>query len=202
MSVFYYDFSSPYAYLAAERISGLFSEAGAEQPEWKPVSTAFIFRAANKVPWSLQPDGPRPEDLEEIARRAAERGLPEVKYVEGWPDRSYSLAPLRAAWYAKATGRVVSFSLAAFRQHFAAGRRLDDVDNILIAAAASELHPNAVSKGIESKQAKEALTEATEEAIALGAVGVPTVAIGEELFWGDDRLEDAAQAAARVALGE
>jgi 2-hydroxychromene-2-carboxylate isomerase len=195
VSVFYFDFSSPYAYLAAERISGVFSEAGAEQPEWKPVSTAFIFRAAGKVPWSMQPDGPRPDDLEEIARRAAERGLPEVKYVDGWPDRSYSLAPLRAAWYAKAAGRVVSFSLAAFRQHFAAGRSLADVDNVVLAAAACELHPNAVLKGIESRQAKEALIEATDEAIALGAVGVPTVAVGEQLFWGDDRLEEAAAAA-------
>ncbi len=197
MSVFYYDFSSPYSYLAAERISGLFSEAAADQPEWKPVSTAFIFRAHDRVPWSLQPDGPDPADLEEIARRAAERGLPEVKYVEGWPAESYSLTPLRAAWYAKATGRVVSFSLAAFRQAFAAGRRLDDVDNVLIAAAACELHPNAVTKGIESRQAKQALTEATEEAIALGALGVPTVVVGDELFWGDDRLEEAAEAARR-----
>jgi 2-hydroxychromene-2-carboxylate isomerase len=195
-ATFYYDFSSPYAYLAAERISGVFAEAGAEQPEWMPVSTAFIFTAAGKVPWSLQPGGPNPADLEEIARRAAERGLPEVKYVEGWPDESYSLLPLRAAHYAKQTGRVVSFSLAAFRQQFAAGHRLDDLDNVLIAAAASELHPNAVSKAVETRPVKDAVREATDEAIAIGAIGVPTIAVGDELFWGDDRLEEAAAKAA------
>jgi 2-hydroxychromene-2-carboxylate isomerase len=201
-ATFYFDFSSPYAYLAAERISGVFAEAGAEQPEWKPVSTAFIFTATGKVPWSLQPDGPDPADLEEIARRAAERDLPEVKYAEGWPDESYSLLPLRAAHYAKQAGRVVSFSLAAFRQQFAAGRRLDELDNVLIAAAASELHPNAVAKAVETRPVRNAVKEATDEAIALGAVGVPTIAVGEELFWGDDRVEEAAEAAARVALGE
>jgi 2-hydroxychromene-2-carboxylate isomerase len=51
-----------------------------------------------------------------------------------------------------------------------------------------------VTKGIESKSVKEALRQATDEALALGVVGVPTVAIGDELFWGDDRLEDAAAA--------
>lgn len=200
MSVFYFDFSSPYAYLAAERISGVFSEAGAEQPEWKPISTAFVFKAANKLPWSLQPDGPNPADLLEIGRRASARGLPEVKYVEGWPDGSYSLAPLRAATYAKQSGRVVSFSLAAFRQSFAAGRDLSDIDNVLLAAAACELHPKAVVKGIESRQVKDQLKQATDEAVELGVTGVPTVAVGGELFWGDDRLEEAA--AAGVALGE
>jgi 2-hydroxychromene-2-carboxylate isomerase len=65
---------------------------------------------------------------------------------------------------------------------------------VLIAAAASELHPRAVTKGIESKTVKDALRTATEEAIALGVKGVPTVAIGTQLFWGDDKLEEAAAA--------
>jgi 2-hydroxychromene-2-carboxylate isomerase len=67
---------------------------------------------------------------------------------------------------------------------------------VLIAAAASELHPRAVTKGIESQTVKDALRKATDEAIALGVVGVPTVAIGSRLFWGDDRLEEAAAALA------
>ena len=86
--------------------------------------------------------------------------------------------------------------MAAFRQFFAAGRTLAELDNVLIAAAASELHPRAVTKGIESQTVKDALRKATDEAIALGVVGVPTVAIGSRLFWGDDRLEEAAAALA------
>jgi 2-hydroxychromene-2-carboxylate isomerase len=194
-AVFYYDFSSPYSYLAAERISALFAEAGAEQPEWQPISFGHLIQAIDKTPWSMQPDGPNPADLEEIQRRAAERGLPEVSYPQGWPVENYSLNPLRAAIYAKESGRVVSFTLAAFRQVFAAGRDMSDLDNVLLAAAACELHPNAVLKGIETKSVKERLRKVTEEASERGVSGVPTIAVGGELFWGDDRLEEAAKAA-------
>ncbi|HMA27719.1 MAG: 2-hydroxychromene-2-carboxylate isomerase [Solirubrobacterales bacterium] len=196
-ATFYYDFSSPYSYLAAERISGLFAQAGLEQPEWQPISFAHLLKASGRVPWSLRPEKANTADLEEIQRRAAERGLPEVRYPQGWPRDNYSLNPVRAAIYAKESGRVVSFSLACFRQVFAAGRDMSVMDNVLVAAAACELHPNAVLKGIESKSVKEKLRTATDEAVALGVEGIPTVAVGQRLFWGDDRLEDAVEAAAR-----
>ena len=191
-ATFYYDFSSPYAYLAAERISGLFAEAKVEQPDWRPISFGHVLRHTGRRPWSFGED--RGADFAEIQRRAEERGLPEVLYPQGWPVENYSLNPLRAATYAKESGRIVSFSLATFRQVFAAGRSMDDVDNVLIAAAACELHPNAVLKGMETRSVKDALRVATEEAIELGVEGIPTVAVGGELFWGDDRLEDAVRA--------
>jgi 2-hydroxychromene-2-carboxylate isomerase len=194
-ATFYYDFNSPYSYLAAERISGVFAETGAEQPEWQPISFGHVVQAIGRTPWSMQPDGPNPADLDEIQRRAAQRGLPEVIYPKGWPVENYSLNPTRAAIYAKESGRVVSFSLAAFRQVFAAGRDMSDVENVLLAAAACELHPKAVLKGIETKSVKERLKRATEEAIELGVAGIPTIALGGELFWGDDRLIEAAKAA-------
>src|SRR3954464_15559262 len=81
-SVFYYDFSSPYSYLAAERISGLFAEAGVEQPEWQPISFGHILQATGRRPWSFEEE--RRGHLDEIQRRATERGLPEVLYPEGW----------------------------------------------------------------------------------------------------------------------
>jgi 2-hydroxychromene-2-carboxylate isomerase len=193
-AVFYYDFSSPYSYLAAERISGLFAEAGAEQPEWKPISFGHLLAAIERRPWSWEED--RGAHFAEIQRRADERGLPKVLYPDGWPRETWSVLPARAATYAKETGRVVSFSLAAFRQHFAAGRDLSELDNVLIAAAACELHPNAVAKGVETKSVKDALRAATDEALARGVEGIPTVAVGDELFWGDDRLEEAVAAAA------
>jgi 2-hydroxychromene-2-carboxylate isomerase len=196
-ATFYYDFSSPYSYLAAERISGLFAEANLEQPEWQPISFGHVLQGSGRRPWSMQPDGPEPEHLAEIARRAAARGLPEVLYPQGWPVENYSLNPTRAAVYAKESGRVVSFTLACFRQVFAAGRDMSDVDNVLLAAAACELHPNAVMKGIETRSVKDRLRAATDEAIERGVEGIPTVAVGEELFWGDDRLEDAVEAARR-----
>ena len=193
-SVFYYDFSSPYSYLAAERISGLFAEAGAEQPEWKPISFGHLLAAIERRPWSWEED--RSAHFAEIQRRADERGLPKVLYPDGWPRETWSVLPARAATYAKETGRVVSFSLAAFRQHFAAGRDLSELDSVLIAAAACELHPNAVTKGVETKSVKDGLRAATDEALDRGVEGIPTVAVGDELFWGDDRLEEAVAAAA------
>jgi 2-hydroxychromene-2-carboxylate isomerase len=192
---FFYDFNSPYSYLAAERISGLFAEAGVEQPEWQPISFGHILKATGRKPWSMEKE--RRAHFAEIQRRADERGLPEVVYPEGWPIDNYSLNPVRAAVYAKESGRVVSFSLACFRQVFAGGRDMSEVDNVLIAAAACELHPNAVLKGIETQSVKDKLRAATDEALALGLVGVPTVAVGGQLFWGDDRLEEAVDAARR-----
>ena len=76
---------------------------------------------------------------------------------------------------------------------------MSDVDNVLIAAAACELHPKAVLKGIETKSVKEKLRAATDRAVELGLEGIPTVAVGDELFWGDDRLEEAVNAAASRA---
>jgi 2-hydroxychromene-2-carboxylate isomerase len=192
-SVFYYDFSSPYSYLAAERISGLFAEAGLEQPEWQPISFGHILKTTGRRPWSFEED--RTAHLAEIQRRADERGLPEVVYPQGWPVENYSLNPTRAAIYAKESGRVVSFTLACFRQVFAGGRDMSDLDNVLLAAAACELHPNAVTKGIETRSVKDRLRAATDDALALGLEGIPTLAVGDQLFWGDDRLEEAVQAA-------
>jgi 2-hydroxychromene-2-carboxylate isomerase len=194
-ALFYYDFSSPYSYLASERISALFAEAGTEQPEWQPISFGHLLATTGRRPWSIPPDGPDPDHLEELQRRAAQRGLPEVRFPKGWPVDNYSLNPTRAAVYAKESGKVVSFSLACFRQVFAAGRDMSDIDNVLLAAAACELHPNAVLKGIETKSVKEKLRAATEKAIEIGVEGIPTIAVGDRLFWGDDRLEEAVEAA-------
>ena len=195
--IFYYDFNSPYSYLAAERISGLFAEAGIEQPEWQPISFGHVLKETGRRPWSYEED--KHADFAEIDRRIRERGLPEIRYPGGWPIDNYSLHPLRAAIYAKESGRVVSFTLACFRQVFAAGRDMSDLDNVLLAAAACELHPNAVLKGIETKSVKDRLRAATEEALERGVEGIPTVAVGAELFWGDDRLEEAVEAARAAA---
>ena len=189
--VFYYDFNSPYSWLAAERVNHVLPVP----PVWQPVSFGHILQASGREPWSFH-EPTRSEGMLEVERRAAERGLPAPRWIEGWPVGTYSLLPLRAAVFAQQAGRAVSFSLAAFRQFFAAGRTLAELDNVLIAAAASELHPRAVTKGVESKLVKDALRQATDEAIALGVPGVPTVAIGDELFWGDDKLEQAAAALA------
>jgi 2-hydroxychromene-2-carboxylate isomerase len=191
-AVFYYDLGSPYAYLSAERISGLFTEAGVEQPEWQPILLGGLFRHFDRGSWALTEA--RAEGIAEIEERAVAQGLPPIVWPEVWPGEM--LNAMRVATFAKQTGRTVSFSLAAFRQQFAAGKDLTDLDNVMIAAAACELHPRALQSAVKTAIVKDALREATDDAAAAGVFGVPSVRVGEQVFWGDDRLEDAVEAAA------
>ena len=131
--------------------------------------------------------------MAEVERRAAEYGLPPLAWPEPWPGNT--LIAMRVATFAKQTGRTVSFALAAFRQAFAAGRDLTDPENVLIAAAACELHPRALEKAIQTDGVKNALREATDRAGDRGVKGVPALVVGDQVFWGDDRLEEAVEAA-------
>jgi 2-hydroxychromene-2-carboxylate isomerase len=191
-SVFYFDLGSPYAYLAAERVNAVFVAADAEPPEWQPVLLGGLFRRFGRDSWANGPE--RDEGLRECERRAEAYGLPPIRWPEPFPGNS--LVAMRAATFAKEIGRTVAFSLAAFRQAFAAGRDLSEVDNVLLAAAATEMHPRALLAAIERDAIKARLRAATEEAGDLGVRGVPSVVLAGEVFWGDDRLEEAAAAAA------
>jgi 2-hydroxychromene-2-carboxylate isomerase len=187
---FYYDVNSPYAYLAACRVD----EVLPVRPQWRPIAFGVIVRQLGKVPWSFAED--REAHFSEISSRAAGRGLPEVRYPDGWPVESYSLAPLRAALLAEHEEQLRAVSLELFRMMFVGGRHLADVEAVLDAAQQAGMERDAVRDGIESPEIKQRLREQTDEAIARGVTGVPTVAIGEQLFWGDDRIEDAAAALA------
>ncbi len=189
---FYFDLGSPYAYLAAERVSALFTEAGLEQPEWQPVLLGGLFARFDRGSWSQT--AARAEGIAEVERRASAYGLPPIQWPEPWPGNT--LTAMRVATFAKQTGRTVSFSLAAFRQAFAAGRDLSDPDNVMIAGAACELHPRALLKAVQTDIVKNALREATDAAGDRGVKGVPALVVGDEVFWGDDRLEEAVEAAA------
>jgi 2-hydroxychromene-2-carboxylate isomerase len=189
--LFFFDLGSPYAYLAAERIAGVFEDAGVEQPEWQPILLGGLFKRFGRDSWAR---GPRREDgIREIERRASAYGLPPVRWPEPFPGDM--LTAMRAATFAKEIGRTTSFALAAFRQAFAAGRDLSVPDNVFIAAAASELHPRALATAIARDAIKDRLRAATERAGDLGVSGVPSVVVGDRVFWGDDRLEEAAASA-------
>jgi 2-hydroxychromene-2-carboxylate isomerase len=191
-ATFYYDLGSPYAYLSAERVSGLFSEAELEQPEWQPILLGGLFREFGRESWGTGPE--REAGMAECERRASAYGLAPIVWPDPWPGNM--LTAMRVATFAKQTGRTVAFSLAAFRQAFAAGRDLSETDNVMIAGAACELHPRALLKAIETEIVRKALREATDAAAARGVEGVPALVVGEQVFWGDDQLEAAVEAAA------
>ena len=184
--VFYYDLGSPYSYLSAERLQGVLPVV----PVWQPILLGGIWQQSGGRSWGVTDE--REGGQEEVERRAREYGLMPVRWPEGWPNNT--LKAMRVATFAQSIGRAVAFSLAAFRQAFAGGRDLSEIDNILIAAAACELHPNAILKALETQSVKDKLRDATVEAYARGVRGVPTVAVGDRLFYGDDRLEEAASA--------
>jgi 2-hydroxychromene-2-carboxylate isomerase len=161
------------------------------QPEWQPVLLGGLFKHFGRDSWGNGPS--RAEGMREVEQRAAAYGLPPLVWPEPWPGNM--LTAMRVATFAKQTGRTVSFALAAFRQAFAAGRDLSEADNVLLAAAACEMHPRALVKAIQTDLVKGALREATDRAAERGVLGVPAVVVGEEVFWGDDRLEEAVSAA-------
>lgn len=188
-AVFYYDLGSPYAYLAAERLTQVLPE----MPVWQPILLGGIWKETGGRSWAVTDE--RDAGMAEVERRASQYGLMPIRWPEGWPNNT--LSAMRVAVWAQQLGRTVAFSLAAFRQAFAGGRDLSDMDYVLIAAAACELHPNAVLKAVETQSVKDRLRDVTTEAYERGVRGVPTLAVGDELFWGDDRLEEAAAAIAR-----
>lgn len=176
--IFYFDFASPECWLAAERVNQVLPIV----PVWTPIAAM-----------GRETRGPPAEPaLEDLERRAIAQGLPAPRLPDPWPE-DLDVA-VRAATFAAASGRVVAFSLAALRQAFAGGRDLSQIDNVLIAAAACELHPRAVLKGIASRSVESRMQAASANAREGGLREVPAVAAEARLFQGADAIERAAMA--------
>jgi 2-hydroxychromene-2-carboxylate isomerase len=170
---FYYDLASPECYLAAERLA---ASPGAA-PEWTPVRAADLPAGALDA---FRCGEDRDVYMLEVERRARGRELQPLRWPPGWPA-DVELA-LLVATYAKQIGRAVAFSLAAFRQAFAAGVDLASEDGVVIAAAACELHPNAVLRAARTRGVREALDAATAGARAAGVAEVPALLTGEAVL--------------------
>ncbi|TML08003.1 MAG: disulfide bond formation protein DsbA [Actinobacteria bacterium] len=186
--VFYYDFNSPFAYVAAHRVDDVLPV----RPRWQPIALAFLLIHHQREPWSFDVDGRAPT-MRDCERRASALGLP-LQWPDGWPRESYSLLPLRAAVLAERAGLLREFSRAAFQRHFGSPAGIKELDGVLAAAQEAGLDPEEVRAHVGDDDVKLEVKAATEAAIDLGVFGVPTVQVGDELFWGDDRLEEAAAA--------
>ena len=183
---FYFDVGSPYAYLAAERLEQVLPGP----VRWQPISLGAIFKATGRGSWALGDYQLRQAGMAEIERRAHLYDLPPIHWPDPWPT-NYLMA-MRAALHAFATGRGHEFTMQALRDAFQRGRDLSIPAHVLDAAERAGLDRAQVEVATQDPAVKLALREATDAAYQLGVIGVPTVAVGLELFWGDDRLEDAA----------
>ena len=121
------------------------------------------------------------------ARRT--RGLPPVRYPEGWPVETYSLTPLRAALLAEDAGLLRELSRELFALAFVRGpqpRRRRDRRRRRRSRAGMDARGRSRGPRARGRQAAPARAR-PRQAMALGVTGVPTIAVGERLFWGDDR---------------
>jgi 2-hydroxychromene-2-carboxylate isomerase len=184
-AAFYFDLASPLAYLAAEKILHVLPGP----VEWQPVLASEL-PDANSFD-AFRCDAELEAFREDVARGARALELQPLRWPDPFPFDS-SLA-MRAATYAKGIGRVVPFAQAAFRQAFAGGHDLQRADFVLIAAAACEMHPQAVLRGAELRSVDEQLTTATARAAEAGVRDVPAVRLGQELFAGERAVEEAAE---------
>jgi 2-hydroxychromene-2-carboxylate isomerase len=185
-AAFYFDLGSPEAYLAAERILHVLGAPA----EWQPILARELPGHEADAAQDAAREAADNHRRVQIEERALELGLQPMRWPEPFPFDS-SLA-MRVASYARSIGRTVPFAQAAFRQAFAGGRSLAEPDNVLIAAAACEMHPSAVLKGAEMRSVGEQLRAATQEAAELGVREVPAVRVGTALFQGEGCPEEAA----------
>ena len=183
---FYFDVGSPYAYLGAERLDQVLPGP----VRWQPVLLGGLFKLTGRSSWALGDYRRRQRGMAEIERRARSYGLPPIVWPDPWPT-DYLVA-MRVVTYAFAVGRGREFAERAFRNAFARGRDLSIRAHVLAAAREADLDRGEAEAAMHDPKVKRTLREATETAHGLGVFGVPTVAVGDELFWGDDRLEDAA----------
>lgn len=186
---FYYDLGSPYAYLAADRVDLQFDVD--TEVKWEPVLLGGIFKATGRSSWAETPL--RDDGIAEIATRASSRGLPAFVYPEPWPNNG--LTAMRAAVKAHMMGAGRRFAMEAFAVQFNDGLPLSDPENIELAAHRAGLDPGDLLAATQDPEVKQKLIDNTEAAIAVGAIGVPTVVVDGKPFWGDDRLHEAAAAA-------
>ncbi len=187
---FYFDLGSPFAYLASERVDELLGAS----VRWQGVSLGALFKLNGRSSWALGTPQQRSAGMADVERRARDYGLAPVRWPEPWPG--HYLTAMRATIFAFQSDRGRPFVRHAFALAFQQGQDLSVPATVLRAAGEAGLDPREVEEATGDPQIKSALREATQEAHERGVFGVPTVAIGEELFWGDDRLEEAARRAA------
>jgi 2-hydroxychromene-2-carboxylate isomerase len=185
---FWYEFASTYSWLAAERIEVLAAQAGVEVA-WRPFLLGPIFAAQGwtSSPFNLFPAKGR-NMWRDMERQSVRMRLPSIVRPDPFPQ--HSLLAARVATALPPAARP-PFSRAVYRAEFTEGRSI--ADRAVLAALLRDVSapPDALAAA-DAAETKGALRQATEEAQSVGIYGAPSFTTRSgELFWGNDRLEQA-----------
>jgi 2-hydroxychromene-2-carboxylate isomerase len=183
---FYYDFSSPYAYLGATQIERVAKEQGATV-EWVPILVGALFREIGSplVPVAEFNAPKRDYVARDLAHWAAHWDVP-FRWPSRFPMRT--VLPLRLA--VAAGEEIIAVSRALFTAYWVDDRDLADADVVRDVARACKLPPEIFERAhAPAPDVKEALIANGKRALADGLCGVPTFMVRSHIFWGQDRLD-------------
>lgn len=187
---FYFDFSSPYSYFAATQLPRVAERTGA-RVAYKPFVLFGVFKATgNDMPAKVAAKASYM--MKDLQRWARHYGVP-FKFSRHFPQNT--IKAMRLALVAEEKGSAEAAALAGFRAMWEEDRSLEDLAVLGDIARAAGLDPEAALAAIETPAIKDRLRVNTEEAIARGAFGAPAIFVGDELFWGNDRLHFVEEAA-------
>jgi 2-hydroxychromene-2-carboxylate isomerase len=185
---FWFEFASTYSYLAAERIEGLAEKAGVKIV-WCPFLLGPIFHSQgwNNSPFNIYPvkGNYMWRDME---RLTADYGL-KLKRPSAFPRNG--LLAARVALAHAEQDWIGAFVRGIYRANFAEDREISDPQVVSAVLRELQLDPASILDTANSEPNKAALKAQTERAMKLGLFGAPSFTAGEELFWGNDRLEQA-----------
>ncbi|AUA55315.1 2-hydroxychromene-2-carboxylate isomerase [Achromobacter spanius] len=184
----WFDFASPYSYLAIERIDSLAEDAGV-RVDLRPFLLGPIFQAQgwNDSPFRLFP-GKGAYMMRDIARLADKYG---VVYKRPRLFPRMSVLPARIALLGQDEPWCRDFCVTVFRANFQHDEDIQSEDVVHALLNGLSLDADALIARAKSEAAKEALRRQVDRARDLGLFGAPTFFVGDEMFWGNDRLEDA-----------
>ena len=180
---FYFDYSSPFAYLASERMEALAQRAGATL-NWKPMLLGGVFRA---VGTPMVPLFEFAEEKQAYIRLDMERWAHWFDIPLRWPSRfpRMTVKPLRATLLLHEDP--APFIHRCFRAYWEEDRDISDIQVLAEICEELSLRPNLL-EDIGQPVVKQALIDATQEAVEAGVFGAPTCVVNGQVFWGQDRL--------------
>ena len=183
---FYFDFGSPAAYLAATQLPHVCADTGAELV-WKPMLLGGVFQATgNHSPAEIAPKGSyMTTDLQRFARRY---GVPFV-HNPHFPINTLLLMRGATGVQMEQPARFAAYVDAIYHAMWVEPRNLNDPAEVGAVLQAAGFDPAALLALAGRQDVKDRLKAVTQEAVARGVFGAPTMFVGSDMFWGQDRLD-------------